>query len=242
MGKKKPVLAETNAPKPLAEKRIPQKPVTLKITLNEEQKEARRIIMDNDVIVLIGKPGSGKTLLATYCSLGAMFNREISKILITRPMVTKEEMGFLPGDIKDKLDPWVQPVYHNLYQCYDKAKINVMMQNKEIDLTPLAYMRGITFLESFVIVDECQNITIEQMKMIITRIGKGSKIIFCGDESQIDLKRRTDSGLSYLLKAGQEIEGFAFVELKENHRHKIVDDFLNRFHDLDLEIEQSRKR
>jgi phosphate starvation-inducible PhoH-like protein len=225
---------------PLEEKRVPLTPPKMKISLNDEQKEAKRLILENDIIVLYGKPGSGKTLVSAQASLDAFFNKQIQNILITRPTVSKEELGFLPGDLKEKLDPWVQPIYHNFYQCYDKNKVNLMIQNKDIDIRPLAYMRGITFLNAYVIIDECQNITVDQMKMIVTRIGKGSKLIFCGDEKQIDLKNPATSGLSYLLQAGNDIEGFVTFELKKNHRHEIVDRFVERFDVMDSEMKPKR--
>lgn len=206
----------------------------IKISLNEEQKEAKRIILLNDIIVLFGKAGSGKTLLAAQCALDSFRNKKTEQIRITRPTVTDDEgLGFLPGDILQKMEPWLEPIYHNFYRCAEKEEIDKMRLEKAIEISPISFLRGITFLNNFVIVDECQNITKEQMKKIITRIGFGSKIVFCGDMAQVDLKKKFHSGLQYLIEAGQNIPGFATFELKENHRNPIVDKFLDAFQILD---------
>lgn len=215
------------------EKRKPKGPIKFNVQLNEEQKEAKRLILENDVIVLTGAAGSGKTLLGVQTGLDLFFRREVNTIRISRPTVAEEEIGFLPGDISDKLDPWLQPIYHNFYQCYNKKKIQDMVKADEILISPLAFLRGITYLDELVLVDESQNITVSQMKMIITRLGKRSKLIFCGDVNQIDLKRKKDSGLGYLIEAGKNIEGFVNIELKTNHRHDIVSEFIESFDRLD---------
>lgn len=209
-------------------------PIKYDIQLNEEQKIAKQVILDNDIIVLFGKAGSGKTLVATICALDAFFNEDIERIYITRPTVSKEEIGFLPGDIKEKMDPWLGPIYDNINACYGsdatkKNKIRNMLENEDIKISPIAFMRGHTKTNSYVIIDECQNITKEQTEMIVTRLGKGSKLIFCGDSRQIDLKKRTDSGLKYLIDCGEGLEGFATFELTTNHRHPIVDKFIEKF-------------
>ena len=215
-------------------KRKPKTKPELDIQLNEEQKEAKRIIMQNDIIVLFGKPGSGKTILSTNYALDAYFNREINKIHITRPMVTTEDMGFLPGNISEKMNPYLLPLYDNFKKCYGstaskKTALKNMIENEDIEITPLAFMRGRHLQDAVCIVDECQNITIEQVMMIIGRLGTGSKIIFCGDYRQIDLKKKSDSGLEFLIKHGDGIQGFATFELTTNHRHPILDHFMERF-------------
>lgn len=174
------------------------------------------------------------TLLAVQAALDAFFNRDIEKIYITRPTVSKEEIGYLPGNIKEKMDPWLEPIYENIDMCYGstkdkKQKIKDMLSDEDIKISPVAFMRGKTKTESYIIVDECQNITREQMMMIVTRLGKGSKLIFCGDANQIDLKRKDTSGLKYLIDCGKDIDGFDTFELKTNHRHPIVDKFIEKF-------------
>lgn len=222
------------AKRPNKSKRKPKGVIKFDITLNEEQKEAKRVILENDIIVLFGKAGSGKTLLAVQCALDAFFTRTIEKIYITRPTVSKEEIGYLPGNIKEKMDPWLEPIYENIDMCYGstkekKQKIQDMLSDEDIKISPVAFMRGKTKTDSYVIVDECQNITKEQMIMIVTRLGKGSKLIFCGDAKQIDLKRKDTSGLKYLIECGKGIDGFDTFELKSNHRHPIVEKFIEKF-------------
>lgn len=206
------------------------------IELNDEQKEAKRYIIHNDIIVLSGKAGSGKTLLACQCALDDLFSKKVKKIYITRPTVSEEKIGFLPGNLKDKMEPWLLPIYENISVCYganaDKRnRIKKLMEDNIIEISPIAYMRGRTKTNSYIIVDECQNVTVEQIKMIVTRMGKGSKLIFCGDISQIDLSKKNHSGLDFLISIGMGIEGFEHFELRSNHRHSIVDKFIEKFND-----------
>ena len=176
------------------QKRKPKNPIRFKISLNEEQKEAKSIILANPVTVLRGAAGSGKTLLAVQVALDLMFTREIEKIVITRPTVAKEDIGFLPGDLKEKMDPWLAPIYSNLYMLYDKDKVDKMIADQLIEILPFPFMRGRTLVNSFVIVDEAQNVTMNQMEMVLGRLGVGSKMAVCGDSSQIDLKNKKESG------------------------------------------------
>jgi phosphate starvation-inducible PhoH-like protein len=175
--------------------------------------------------------GSGKTLLACQIALDMTFKREIEKIIITRPTVSKEEIGFLPGDLKEKMDPWLAPIYSNLYLLYDKEKIDKMVQENQIEIVPFAFMRGRTFPNSIVIVDECQNITNQQTEMMLGRLGKGGKIIFCGDLSQVDLKSKKDSGISFFARLEERIKGVKIITLKKNHRHEIVEEILKTYED-----------
>jgi phosphate starvation-inducible protein PhoH and related proteins len=124
------------------------------------------------------------------------------------------------------MDPWVQPIYQNMYLLYDKDKVEKHIQAGDIEIVPVSFMRGRTFVNSIVIVDEAQNVTHEQMEMIVTRIGKGSKMIICGDDHQVDLKQKRDSGFKFLYTAAKKIKGLAGITLKQNHRDPIVDDLL----------------
>lgn len=186
------------------EKRKPKNPIKFKIQLNEEQKLAKQKILDNTVTLLAGAAGSGKTLLACQIALEKLFMREVEKIIITRPTVSKEEIGFLPGDLREKMDPWVQPIYQNMYLLYNKADIEKRINEGEIEIVPVSFMRGRTFVNSIVIVDEAQNVTHEQMEMIVTRIGINSKMIICGDDHQVDLKNKRDSGFKFLYTAAKK--------------------------------------
>jgi phosphate starvation-inducible PhoH-like protein len=209
------------------QKRKPKGPIKFKITLNEEQKEAKRIILENPVNILKGSAGSGKTLLAVQIALDLLFNREIEKVVITRPTVSKEEIGWLPGDLKEKMDPWLAPIYSNLEMLYDKPKIEKLIADGIIEILPFAFMRGRTLVDSCVVVDEGQNVTMNQMEMIIGRLGTGSKIIICGDTSQIDLKNKKESGLDFLNTVSSRINGVKVLTLKKNHRHPIVPEILD---------------
>ena len=211
------------------EKRKPKNPIKFNITLNEEQKLAKEKILRSTITVLAGRAGSGKTLLACQIALDGLFRKEYEKIIITRPTVSKEDIGFLPGNLKEKLDPWVQPIYQNMYQLYDREKVNKHLENSDIEIVPISFMRGRTFLDSCVIVDEAQNVTMEQMQMIVTRVGLRSKMIICGDAAQIDLKTRRESGFSFLYDAAQSIQHLEAILLETNHRNPIVDELIEYY-------------
>ena len=211
------------------EKRIIKNPIKFKIPLNEEQKQAKEEILSNTLTILAGRAGSGKTLLACQIALDGLLRRHFEKIIITRPTVSREEIGFLPGDLREKMDPWVQPIYQNMYALYDKEKVEALINDGKIEIVPLAFMRGRTFLDSCIIVDEAQNVTHEQMEMIATRIGLRSKMIVCGDDYQVDLKTKRDSGFRFLYTAARKIKNMCAITLKQNHRDPIVDDLLQMY-------------
>jgi len=213
------------------EKRKPKNPVKFKIELNEEQKSAKSIIFENPITLLKGMAGSGKTLVACQTALDMFFKREIEKIVITRPTVAKEDIGFLPGDLKEKMDPWLAPIYANLYMLYNKEGIDKMVQEGTIEIVPFAFMRGRTFPNTFVLVDECQNITHGQTEMMLGRLGRGGKMVFCGDLAQIDLKQKKDSGIGFFVRLEENIKGVRIVSLKTNHRHEIVEEVLKIYSD-----------
>jgi phosphate starvation-inducible PhoH-like protein len=213
------------------EKRKPKNPITFKIQLNEEQKSAKQLILENPVTLLKGMAGSGKTLVACQVALDMVFKKDVERIIITRPTVAKEEIGFLPGDLKEKMDPWLAPIYANLYMLYDKEKVDKMIRDNVIEIVPFAFMRGRTFPNSFVIVDECQNITHGQTEMILGRLGKGGKMVFCGDITQTDLKTKKDSGIGFFTRLEENIRGVKVFTLKTNHRHEIVEPILKLYSD-----------
>ena len=212
-------------------KRIPKNPINFKIQLNEEQKEAKAKILENTVTLLAGNAGSGKTLLACNIALDGLFRRQYDKVIITRPTVSKEEIGFLPGDLREKMDPWVQPIYQNMFLLYDKVKIEKFIQDGKIEIVPVSFMRGRTFLDSIVIVDEAQNVTHDQMEMIVTRIGKRSKMIVCGDTHQVDLKKKEDSGFKFLYSAAKKIKNMESITLLTNNRDEIVQDLIDYYNE-----------
>ena len=194
---------------------------------------------DNAVCILVDSPThlyltdnfivTHNTLVACQSALDMIFKQDVDRIIITRPTVSKEEIGFLPGDLKEKMDPWLAPIYANLYMLYDKEKIDKMVNDNIIEIVPFAFMRGRTFPNSFVIVDECQNITHTQTEMILGRLGKGGKMVFCGDITQTDLKSKKDSGIGFFTRLEENIKGVKIFILKTNHRHEIVEPILKTY-------------
>jgi phosphate starvation-inducible protein PhoH and related proteins len=213
--------------------RIVKNPIKFKISLNEEQKEAKQKILDSTLTLLAGRAGSGKTLLACQVALDGLIRRHYSKIIITRPTVSKEEIGFLPGDLREKMDPWIQPIYQNMYALYDKVKVEKLIEDGKIEIVPLAFMRGRTFLDSCIIVDEAQNVTHEQMEMISTRIGLRSKMVICGDDHQVDLKSKRESGFRFLYSAARRVKNMCSITLMQNHRDPIVDNLIEIYEEAE---------
>ncbi len=213
------------------QQRVVKNPIKFKLQLNEEQKLAKDEILNNTLTLLAGSAGSGKTLLACQIALDGLFRRQYEKVIITRPTVSKEDIGFLPGDLHQKMDPWVQPIYQNMFLLYDKEKIEKCIQDGQIEIVPVSFMRGRTFLDSIVIVDEAQNVTHEQMEMIVTRIGLRSRMIICGDDHQVDLKSKRDSGFRFLYAASRGIKNMCGITLKQNHRDPIVSDLIELYED-----------
>ena len=205
-----------------SQKRRPKKPIKFNVQLNDEQKLAKAKIIESPITVVKGMAGSGKTLVATQVALDMLFTKQVEKVVITRPTVSKEDIGFLPGDIREKMDPWLAPIYHNLHMLYNKEKIQKLLDDEIIEIVPFAFLRGRTFLNSFVIVDEAQNVTHTQMETVIGRLGKGSKMVICGDMAQIDLKDKRETGFSFLSRIEENVEGFKTASLETNHRHEIV--------------------
>jgi phosphate starvation-inducible protein PhoH and related proteins len=193
------------------QKRKPKNPIKFQLQLNEEQKQAKALIVENPVVVLKGMAGSGKTLVAVQAALDMLFTKEVEKIVITRPTVAKEELGFLPGDLKEKMDPWLAPIYHNLYMLYGKDKVDKELEYGNIEIVPFAFMRGRTFVNSFVIVDEAQNVTHDQMETVLGRLGKGSKMVICGDLAQIDLKVKKETGFSFLTRVEEQVRVLKYL-------------------------------
>jgi phosphate starvation-inducible PhoH-like protein len=203
-----------------------EKNIKYDIQLIDEQKEAKEGILSHPFSFLLGNAGSGKTLTATAISLDQLFKKNISKIVITRPTVSTEDNGFLPGTIQEKMDPWLVPIRDNFRKVYNKKeKLEQLERDDIIEIVPLSYFRGRTFDNAVCIVDEFQNLSKSQLKMCVGRLGKGSMMIFCGDEQQIDLKVKQDSAIWEIEKLKQS--NFVFIhELKHNHRHEAVFELL----------------
>ena len=208
------------------QKKAPRGNVRFSITLSDEQKKAKEQIIDHAYSFVVGKAGSGKTLLAVQIALDMHFKRQYNKIVITRPTVATEDNGFLPGSEKEKMEPWLVPIVSNMKKVYNKEdKIQKMMDIGDIELVSLSHFRGRTFDNSVVIVDEFQNLTKAQLNMCLGRLGKDSIMIFCGDYQQIDLRDENYSAINEVAKI-KDSEYVFKVVLEDNHRHPAVDDVL----------------
>jgi phosphate starvation-inducible PhoH-like protein len=206
------------------DKKPPKGPVKFSITLSEEQKAAKQAILHHPYNFVVGKAGSGKTMLACQVALDMFFKRMINKIIITRPTVSTEDNGFLPGSEKEKMEPWLVPIRSNMRKVYNKPVILEKMENEEsIELVSLAHFRGRTFENSVVIVDEFQNLTRSQLGMALGRLGKGSTMIFCGDNQQIDLKDKNYSAIHDMAKIVESEYVYKRI-LLDNHRHPAIDE------------------
>ena len=196
------------------------------------QKKYYKAVLENDIVFAVGPAGTGKTYQAVACAVSALKNNEVDRIVITRPVVEAgENLGFLPGDLKEKVDPYLTPLYDALNNMLPPDKLKKYMENKQIEIAPLAYMRGRTLHNSFIILDEAQNSTQMQMKMFLTRIGVTSKSIITGDVTQIDLTRGVKSGLVHAISILKKIKGIEFVYFDENDvvRHQLVKDIIKAY-------------
>jgi len=210
------------------EKTPPKGNVKFSITLSEEQKAAKQAMLHHPYNFVVGKAGSGKTLLACQVALDMFFKRMINKIIITRPTVSTEDNGFLPGSEKEKMEPWLVPIRSNMRKVYNKPMILEKMENQEdIELVSLAHFRGRTFENSVVIVDEFQNLTRSQLRMALGRLGKGSTMIFCGDNQQIDLKDKNYSAIHDIAKISDSEYVYKRI-LLDNHRHPAIDEVFEK--------------
>ena len=188
-------------------------------------------ILNHDLSFVIGPAGTGKTFISIVMALRALKKKSVKKIILSRPAVEAgETLGYLPGDLKEKLDPYLQPLYDGLRQLISKEKLNRYFDDNIIEILPLGYMRGRTLNNSFVILDEGQNVTKSQMKMFLTRMGLGSKFVVTGDITQIDLSKKSDSSLHDTLKVLKNIKGVNTVLLddSDNVRHKLVSEIINK--------------
>jgi phosphate starvation-inducible PhoH-like protein len=205
-------------------KKPPKGSIRFSLSLSPEQKSAKQAILHHPYNFIIGKAGSGKTLLACQVALDMFFKRMINKIIITRPTVSTEDNGFLPGSEKEKMEPWLVPIRSNMRKVYNKPLILEKMEKEEqIELCSLAHFRGRTFENSIVIVDEFQNLTKSQFKMALGRLGKGSTMIFTGDNQQIDLKDKNYSAIHDLPKIDDSLYVYKRI-LQDNHRHEAIDE------------------
>ncbi|GAB6071710.1 PhoH family protein [Venenivibrio stagnispumantis] len=189
------------------------------------QKLYVQTIKENDITFGVGPAGTGKTYLAMAVAVAYLKQQKVNRIILTRPAVEAgEKLGFLPGSLEEKVDPYLRPLYDALYDMVDPDKVVSMIEKKVVEVAPLAFMRGRTLNDAFIILDEAQNTTKEQMKMLLTRIGFGSKVVITGDITQIDLPKTAESGLIEAIKVLQNVKGIGFVQFSDKDvvRHPIV--------------------
>lgn len=196
------------------------------------QKEYVKAMEANDIVIVIGPAGTGKTYLAVATAVAALKQKKVNRIILCRPAVEAgESLGFLPGDIRAKVDPYLRPVYDALHEMLPSDKIQKLMELGTIEIVPLAFMRGRTLNSSYIILDEAQNATLAQMKMFLTRAGENSKVIITGDITQIDLTDKKSSGLILCQKILEKVRGIEFVYLTEKDvvRHRLVAEIIKAF-------------
>ena len=199
------------------------------------QKNLLKAFFENEIVISVGPAGTGKTFLAVAYAISLLEKHEIDKIVLCRPAVEAgENLGFLPGDLRDKIDPYLAPLYDALNDLLPKNKVQTLINNKIIEIIPLAYMRGRTINRAAMILDEAQNASPIQMKMFLTRLGIESKAVITGDISQIDLPKKTNSGLVEVLRILKNIKSIGIIKLDESDvtRHEIVKDIINAYSKL----------
>ncbi|WP_201532960.1 PhoH family protein [Psychrobacter ciconiae] len=226
-------------------------PVTLRtrkgkiIPRGGNQQRYVKNILTSDISFGIGPAGTGKTYLAVACAVDMIERNEIERILLVRPAVEAgEKLGFLPGDLTQKIDPYLRPLYDALYEMIGFEKVGKMIERQEIEIAPLAYMRGRTLNNSFVILDEAQNTTPEQMKMFLTRLGFGSRAVITGDISQVDLPRGTKSGLAQAMEILSDIDEIHITKFdsKDVVRHHLVQKIVEAYDEFDDEQERIKEQ
>ena len=208
------------------------------------QQELVKAYQEHDMIFAVGPAGSGKTYTSIALAVRALKNKEVRKIILSRPAVEAgEKLGFLPGDMKEKIDPYLQPLYDALEDMIPTQKLREMMEQNIIQIAPLAFMRGRTLSDAVVILDEAQNTTNAQIKMFLTRMGTNPKMIITGDMTQIDLPHGVRSGLREASKILKGIDGISFIEMNEKDivRHKLVTRIVNAYNKYEAEIERGKQ-
>lgn len=205
---------------------------------NTNQALMVKSFLDNDLTFALGPAGTGKTYIAIALAVRALKNREVRKIILSRPAVEAgEKLGFLPGDMKDKIDPYLQPLYDALEDMIPAAKLKEYMETNVIQIAPLAFMRGRTLNDAVIVLDEAQNTTVQQIKMFLTRLGMNAKMIITGDATQIDLPKSVTSGLIHALKVLKDVPGIGKIEYgkKDIVRHALVQRIVEAYNKFDCE-------
>jgi phosphate starvation-inducible protein PhoH and related proteins len=221
-------------------------PGTRKVIVPKSDGQRRYLdaIAENDVVIGIGPAGTGKTYLAVASAVDALYKKHVRRIVLARPAVEAgESLGFLPGDMQEKVDPYLRPLYDALEDMMPSEKVRRVLEDHTIEIAPLAYMRGRTLSDAFVILDEAQNSTTAQMKMFLTRLGLNSRVVITGDKTQIDLPRRSDSGLLQVEAILSGIDGIEFVYLDAMDviRHRLVKDIIRAYATVDTSDDPERR-
>ncbi len=212
------------------------------VAKSEGQREYLQAIEENDIVVGIGPAGTGKTYLAVAAAVDALFKKKVKRIILARPAVEAgENLGFLPGDLQEKVDPYLRPLYDALEDMMGIERMRRALESRSIEIAPLAYMRGRTLHDAFVILDEAQNATQLQMKMFLTRLGLNSRAVITGDKTQIDLPRRELSGLTDIERILKGIDGIAFVYMQPTDviRHRLVKEIIRAYESASDEEEEA---
>lgn len=211
------------------QKKVLKGEIKYNVELNEEQKEAKRLIRENQIVVITGRAGCGKSLVSAQVALDFVFKKECENIYVTRAAVeVGHSLGFLPGSLNEKFDPYLEAFQENLIKCYSKEKIGQLIMDKRVQALPVQFIRGKT-VDDILIVEEAQNLTKAEMLAILTRLGKNGRIVVNGDNEQTDIKNRTGeiNGLSYIIELSKKIEEIKWIKLKENHRSDLVGKILD---------------
>jgi len=196
--------------------------IKYQLHLNDEQKLAKKLIVENQIVVITGRAGSGKSLVSAQAALDFLFKKQINTIYVTRATIeVGNSLGFLPGGLSEKFNPYLEAFMENLTKCYDKAKITQLIQDEKVQAYPVQFIRGKT-IDDVLIVEEAQNLTKAQMLAILTRLGKTGKIIINGDLEQTDIRDNGINGLKYVIEMAKKIKGIEYIKLKENHRSDLV--------------------
>jgi phosphate starvation-inducible PhoH-like protein len=196
------------------------------VTLNEEQKLAKQLIINNQIVIVTGRAGSGKSLICAQAALDFLMKKQCNHIYVTRATIeVGGSLGFLPGDLEDKFNPYLEAFQENLEKCYDRVKIQELVKGKKVVAYPVQFIRGKT-IDDVLVVEEAQNLSKGEMLAILTRLGKTGKIIINGDNEQKDIKE-SYTGLSYAIDISKKIEGIEWIKLKANHRSDLVGKILD---------------
>ena len=211
------------------QKRVLKGEIKYNVELNEEQKEAKRLIRENQIVVITGRAGCGKSLVSAQVALDFVFKKECESIYVTRAAVeVGHSLGFLPGSLNEKFDPYLEAFQENLIKCYSKEKVEQLILEKKVQALPVQFIRGKT-VDDILIVEEAQNLTKAEMLAILTRLGKNGRIVVNGDNEQTDIKNKTGemNGLSYAIELSKKLEEVKWIKLKENHRSDLVGKILD---------------